>query len=123
MRQNLVRGIAALAAVAALGSVAACGNAANKKACTDIQKDFKSFSPQVDVNDPGKASSDLASKIRTDAKDATGDVKTSANDLADDFDKIGSSASSGQQPDTSAINKHAQNFGKACGISMTLPGV
>lgn len=123
MRQSLIRGVVVLAAVTALSSVAACGNTQNKAACKKINGDLQSVTTKMDPSNPGKAFTDAAAKIRSDASGASGNVKSSADALADDYAKIGKQLSSKAQPDTSSMSGDAKKLGTACGISMSTPSV
>lgn len=120
-RSTLIRGVAALAIAVAAGSVTACESTQNKAACKKISSDLQNVLKNMDTSDPNKGFSDAATKIRNDASGASGDVKSSADAVADDYAQLAKSSSDNAQPDTNRLGDDAKKLGTACGGSMYVP--
>lgn len=126
MRSSVPRVLGVLAVSGALLATAGCGGSGNNKsACNEMKAELQNLGPKASqqINNPsGMAQlyTDGASKIRTAANKADGDVKKSGNDVATALDGLASvmrNAAAGQvkQPDATALTTAGADLKKACG--------
>lgn len=126
---RLVTRLAGMAAVtAALGTVMACdvlgGSGDNKAACVAIKADIQQVTSDGMKQTGNQAGLEQvyrkgATEVRAEADKADGDVADAANDVADEFDKLGDfvknlSTSNASYPDTSGLTTAGTKLKTAC---------
>ena len=114
------------------GAVDAIAGGKKKTACKNIETELRNFSTGgMSMTSPSGASAtaqkftDTAAKVRSEGKNAGGDVETAATAFAGDLDKTAEmlrKLSSGDtsaigRPDTAAMQRHGNDLAKACGYT------
>ncbi|QXJ22881.1 hypothetical protein AGRA3207_003954 [Actinomadura graeca] len=134
MRMSATKLVGVLAIGGAMLASTACGpidsvTGGGKKntACKNIETELRNIaSGGVSSGSAANAQkfSDAATKIRAEGQNAGGDVETTATKFAGDLDdtaatlrRLSSGNLSGGSPDFTAMQRHGNELGKACGYS------
>lgn len=116
---RLAVGITALA-LAALATGCGGGGGGNKSACNKLKATVTNASKNMSTTNTtqlGQQYKNTANEIRKDAEGGNSDLKSAAGRLADTFDSLGNTLTSGSTtlPDTSGLSKTGSDLQKICG--------